>query len=167
MTDISPELQAKFRNINILALDVDGVLTDGGVYIGEDGKEFRKFNIKDGAGIKQVIDKGIIVVIISSSPCKSIMYRATQLGIEEVHIGVADKLKELTTICLMKNVELSEVCYIGDDLADLPAMQAVGLACAPKDSVEEVIEIAVYITQTLGGKGCVREICDILDNLKN
>ena len=153
--------------IKLLAIDVDGVLTDGGVYIANDGGEYRRFNIKDGLGLKRAMEAGIEVTIISSGACESILHRARQLGINEVHIGVANKLDVLKSICSAKQISLDEVCYIGDDLPDLPVMQAVGLACAPEDAVEEVKQAALFVAQALGGHGAVRELIDILLNWKN
>jgi len=147
--------------IKLLAIDVDGVLTDGGVYIANDGGEYRRFNIKDGLGLKRAMEAGIKVAIISSGACESILHRARQLGINEVHIGVANKLDVLKSICSAKQISLDEVCYIGDDLPDLPVMQAVGLACAPADAAEEVKLAALFVTEALGGYGAVREICNL------
>lgn len=148
------------NNIRLLALDVDGVLTDGGVYISDDGREFRRYNIKDGLGLKQVQAAGIRVVIISSSECKTIVYRMRALGIADVHIGVANKLDMLQGICSASGIALENVCYIGDDLPDLPIMEMVGLPCAPLDAVEAVKNCAVFIAKQPGGYGVVREVCD-------
>lgn len=162
VNEITPELIERFKKVKLLALDVDGVLTDGGVYIAGDGTEFRCFDIKDGLGLKRVMEAGIEVAIISSGTCKSVLHRARQLGIKEVHIGVEDKLDVLKSICSAKQISLEDVCYIGDDLPDLPVMMAVGLACAPADAVEEVKEISDVITTESGGKGVVRRVCNLI-----
>lgn len=158
----NPELGKRLRQVRLLALDVDGVLTDGGVYIGEDGHELRRFDIKDGLGLKRVMAAGIIVAIISSSPVAAVAYRAQRLGIEEVHLGITDKLLTLREICERYAVALEQVCYVGDDLVDLPVLEAVGLPCATADAVNQVRQVALYVTQARGGYGAVREICDLL-----
>ncbi len=146
----------------MLALDVDGVLTDGGVYIADDGREFRRFDIKDGLGLKRVMQAGIEVAIISSGNCESVLHRARQLGIEEVHIGVADKLDVLKSICSKKQISLDEVCYIGDDLPDIPVMKEVGVACAPNNAILEILRTVDFVSQFPGGFGAVREICNFV-----
>lgn len=165
MNILSPDLKDKIKGIKLLAMDVDGVLTDGGVYILEDGREFRRFDIKDGLGIKQVKDKGIRIAVISSSICPAVEHRMQKLGVQEVHLGVQDKLHRLREICTKLAIDLGEVCYIGDDLADLAVMNAVGLPCAPADATQSVKKISLYIANSQGGKGAVREICDLFYDL--
>lgn len=157
-----PELSERLCQVRLLAVDVDGVLTDGGVYIGDDGRELRRFDIKDGLGLKQAQTAGLILAIISSSPVEAIAYRAQRLGIEEVHLDITDKLQTLREICERYAVALEQVCYVGDDLVDLPVLQAVGLPCAPADAVIQVQQAARYVTLARGGYGAVREVCDLL-----
>jgi len=152
----------KLRNIRLLAMDIDGVLTDGGVYVFENGQEFRRFDIKDGLGLKQVMAKGIQIAWISAGVCKAAHHRAQRLGITEVHLGVKDKSSFLEQICQEKDISLGNVAYIGDDLTDLAVMQKVGMACAPADAVDGVKRVASYITRAPAGQGAVREICDLL-----
>lgn len=167
MNDLSPDLETLFKKVRLLALDVDGVLTDGGVYILEDGQEFRRFDIKDGAGLKAVQQAGIPVIVISSGACRSIHHRCQRLGITEVHTQVVEKLPLLQTICHKYEVRLEEVCYVGDDLVDLAIMSAVGVACAPADAIAPIQAIATYITRRPGGYGAVRELCDLLLGMQN
>lgn len=150
------------RRIKLLAMDIDGVLTDGGVYVFEDGKEIRRFDIKDGLGLKKVMAEGIQVIWLSSGVCEAALHRATVLGIDEVHLGVADKIDLLEGICDKYGVSLDNVAYIGDDLTDVAVLQRVGLACAPVDAVESINQIVQYITKARGGYGAVREVCDLL-----
>ena len=152
----------KFRNIRLLAMDIDGVLTDGGVYILESGQEFRRFDIKDGLGIKQVMEKGIQVVWISAGVCKAALHRANKLGVSEVHLGVSDKRQCLEKICSEKDIPMDRVAYIGDDLTDLDVIEQVGLPCAPINAIEKVRQAVCYVTQAQGGHSAVREICDLL-----
>lgn len=162
------KIQAICKTIRLLALDSDGVLTDGGVYIFEDGNEFRRFDIQDGLGLKRIMQAGLQVAIISTSDCPAVQMRATRLGIENIFIGVEDKLACLKELCLRLNIPLEQVAYMGDDLPDLPCLQAVGLPLAPQNAVDEVHCAAMYITNRPGGYGAVREICDrILDQNEN
>lgn len=147
--------------IKLLAMDSDGVLTDGGVYINEEGSEFRRFDIKDGLGIRRVLDACIPVVILSASNNRAVLKRAQGLGIKNIYLGVKDKLAQLQVICDELRVTLDAVCFIGDDLTDLPVLHAVGLACSPADAVPEVLTAADYVCQHPGGHGAVREVCDL------
>ena len=162
MKPISTKLRDKFKKVRLLALDVDGVLTDGGVYIGDEGSEFRRFDIKDGQGLKRAMEAGIRVTILSSSPCPSVLHRAKQLGIIDVFIDVKDKLECLKDLCQQYNITLDEVCFIGDDLADQEVMKTIGLPCTPADAIEKVKGIAAYVAKQSGGHGAVREVCDRL-----
>lgn len=162
MTLPSQDVQAKMRKVRLLALDSDGVLTDGGVYILEDGGEFRRFDIHDGAGLKAVMQAGVRVAVISSGRSPVVQHRCKQLGIPDVYVGVDDKLDCLNAVCAKYGIELREVCYMGDDLVDLPVLKAVGLPCAPADAIPSVLEAAACVTQRAGGHGAVRELCDLL-----
>ena len=156
------DLTEKFSRVKLLALDSDGVLTDGGVYVFADGSEFRRFDIKDGMGLRRLIERGIQIVIISSSANQAIVHRAKKLGIQRIYTGVENKLKCLQKVCHDLGFDLESVCYMGDDLPDLPVMNAVGLSCAPADAVEVVLAAAAYECLHKGGHGAVRELCDQL-----
>ncbi len=162
MTELTPELRDKFRRVKMLAMDVDGVLTDGGVYVFEDGREFRRFDIKDGLGIKRLVDAGIVVAVISSSSCQAVVHRLKKLGVTEIHLGVEDKAACLKEICARYQIELADVAYIGDDLADLAVIKEVGLACGPADAAEEMRGFLNIITIAYGGRGAVRRVCDLI-----
>ena len=158
----TPEHLAKFSQVKLLALDVDGVLTDGGLYYTETGEEFKKFNVKDGLGLKLLMQNGIQVAILSSSNSQATLHRAELLGIQYVFIGIEDKLTQLQLLCQQLGLELGQVAYMGDDLVDLPVMQAVGCPIAVADAMPKNQDVAAYITQRRGGEGAVREICDLL-----
>jgi 3-deoxy-D-manno-octulosonate 8-phosphate phosphatase (KDO 8-P phosphatase) len=162
MQTIDPQLQERFNAVQLLASDVDGVLTDGGVCIFEDGSEFRRFDIKDGLGLKQVMRSGREVALISSSASTPVLQRATRLGITEVFLSTEDKLAKLREICERLDIELGQVCYIGDDLPDLGILREVGVACAPADAHAAVLAEVHYVTQARGGYGAVREVCDLI-----
>lgn len=159
---MKPEIQRCLERIRLLALDVDGVLTDGGVYVLEDGTEFRRFDIKDGLGLKRVMEAGIEVAIISASNARPVLHRAERLGIRHVYLGVQDKLRTLERLCQDLGIKLEQVAYMGDDLPDLPVLRAVGLPCAPANAVAEIRELPLLLTSSGGGDGAVREICEIL-----
>ena len=162
MDKISSDNLVKFSQVKLLALDVDGVLTDGGLYYNETGEELKKFNVKDGLGLKLLMQKGIEVAIISSSSAKATLHRAERLGIKYVFIGIEDKLIKLRGLCLELGLELNQVAYMGDDSVDLPVMRAVGCPVAVADAMPKNQDVAIYITEKRGGNGAVREFCDIL-----
>lgn len=160
--EISAELQACFAQVKMLVLDVDGVLTDGGLYYTETGEELKKFNVKDGLGIKLVMAAGIHVAIISAGFSAATLHRAKRLGIESVFTGIENKLDTLEDLCAQLGVPLSQVAYVGDDLIDLPILERVGCPLTVADAMPANQAIACYITQRGGGQGAVREVCDLL-----
>lgn len=163
---MSNDVKQLFRNIRLLALDCDGVLTDGGVYVLEDGTEFRRFDIKDGLGLKRVMERGIEVAIISNSTSTAVAHRVARLGIKHSLLGVENKLATLQELCSQLNLSLDKVAYIGDDLTDVSVLTAVGLPCAPADAVEEARYAALYVARRPGGYGAVREIAELLKEVK-
>jgi len=156
------QLAERLKSVKLLSLDVDGVLTDGGLYYADDGLAFRKFNVRDGLGIVLLRKAGLHIAIISAGKPASTATRAKDLGVKHVRMGVEDKLKELSEICESLGVHLNDVIHIGDDLPDLTLMQAVGVPITVADGADAVKESAVYITERKGGEGAVREICDLL-----
>jgi 3-deoxy-D-manno-octulosonate 8-phosphate phosphatase (KDO 8-P phosphatase) len=155
-------LLERFRKVRLLCLDVDGTLTDGGIYYMDDGQQVRKFNSKDGMGLKQVMKAGIEVCWLTASNTASIVHRAKALGVPHILMGADDKLAGLKDLLVELNITLAEVAHMGDDSNDLPVLEAVGLALAPADAVLEVQKAAAHITTKVGGDGAVREICDLL-----
>lgn len=148
--------------IKLLALDVDGILTDGGLYYSESGEVSKKFNVKDGKGIQLLMRSGIEVAIISANDSPATNYRARKLGIENCFIGVEDKLIVLINLCKKLNLSLAQVAYMGDDLNDLPVLNAVGFPLTVADAIPENKAVAKYVTNQSGGQGAVREICNLL-----
>lgn len=148
-------------NIAVIVMDVDGTLTDGTINIGDNGEVFKAFYCRDGLGIKMVQKRGIRVVILTSRMSELVLFRAKELGIEDViQNAVDDKYTLLKEY--MKEHELSpeQVAYIGDDINDLEAMSLCGLVGCPSDAVDKVKKIADYISCHFGGKGAVREFVD-------
>ena len=162
MNYITKDIEAHFARVKLLALDVDGVLTDGGLYYSNSGEELKKFNVKDGQGIKLVMQSGVKVAIISANNSTATLHRAKKLGIERAFVGIEDKLATLKKISQELNLSLDRVAYIGDDLKDLPVLQAVGCPITVADAIPENKASAVYVTELKGGRGCVREICNLL-----
>ncbi|NQU58285.1 MAG: HAD hydrolase family protein [Rhodospirillales bacterium] len=156
------ELLERLKTIKMLSLDVDGVLTDGGLYYTDDGHQMRKFNVKDGMGIVEVMRAGIEVCIISASKVDVVAKRARDLGITHVFAGVEDKLQTLIMLCDMLSLDIKDVAHIGDDINDIGALEAVGLPITVADGVSKVVQVAQFVTEKEGGRGAVREICDLL-----
>jgi 3-deoxy-D-manno-octulosonate 8-phosphate phosphatase (KDO 8-P phosphatase) len=158
------ELRSRLSQVKLLALDVDGVLTDGGLYYTDSGEEFKKFNVKDGLGLKLLMQAGIDIAIITASTSTSVIHRAKKLGINHTFIGVENKLNVLENLCHKLNITLEQVAYIGDDLNDIPVLQAVGCPLTVADAMSINKSSVIYVTELAGGKGAVREICDRLLN---
>ena len=146
----------------MLCVDVDGVLTDAGMYYGPDGEVLKKFNTRDGMGLARVREAGVAVAIISGEDSAIVHARAAKLKIDEVFSGVANKLDVVKDLVASHNLAPDEVAYIGDDVNDLAAMKCVGLACAVADAAAPIKAIAHYITQQRGGDAAVREVCELI-----
>lgn len=148
--------------IRLLALDVDGVMTDGRLIYHSDGTESKAFFVGDGVGIKRVIDGGIHVVIITGRGGQAVERRARELGIVHVLQGRNDKWTALQELMAVLGVEADKVAYMGDDLPDIEAIKHAGIGIAPANAVDAVKAVADKITQRRGGDGAVREACDWL-----
>jgi 3-deoxy-D-manno-octulosonate 8-phosphate phosphatase (KDO 8-P phosphatase) len=147
--------------IKLLVLDVDGTLTDGGVYIDANGIQSKKFNIKDGMGITQLREKGLPVGIISHSRSKSILEeRARMLGIDLLYSGKEPKLQVMERWLKELSISFENVAYIGDDINDLEIIQKVGFSGCPHDAHYTVVKVVDVVLQRKGGEGCVREFID-------
>ncbi len=152
----------RLSEIKLLSLDVDGVLTDGGIYYTDDGNTFRKFNAQDGMGLVRLRKAGVTVTIISAGAPGAIEHRGRRLGIEHVFTDVSDKLATLGGLAGELGLEMTQVAHMGDDVNDLPLMQAAGLAIASANAVPEVMDAAEIVTTRRGGEGAVRELCDAM-----
>lgn len=148
------------KDVKILLTDSDGVLTDGGMYYSENGDEMKKFNAKDGMAFKLLREKGIKTGIITGESRELIKNRGLKLKVDELHMGIEDKLKVVKDICEKYNISLNQVAYIGDDINDLEVIKAVGFGCAPKDAMESVKVVSRFITKAKGGQGVVREVAE-------
>jgi 3-deoxy-D-manno-octulosonate 8-phosphate phosphatase (KDO 8-P phosphatase) len=161
VTDLATFLPA-LRRVQMLVLDVDGVLTDGRLYYGARGESLKVFNVKDGHGIKQVAAAGITVAIISGRKSPIVTRRARELGIRHVAQGVGDKFAALTRLAKTRNVALEHCACVGDDTPDVPMLHAAGLAIAVADAHADARAVADLVTTRAGGQGAVREVCDWL-----
>ncbi len=150
------------RRIKLLLLDVDGVLTDGKIYLDDEGRETKAFDIHDGHGITLLHRAGIQVGIISGRSSRSVEIRAKQLSIQEIHQGVADKVKVYEEILKRYHLKDEEVAYMGDDLVDLPLLRRVGFSVVVANAHESVKKNVDWVTKKEGGAGAVREVVDHL-----
>ena len=158
------EILARAKTVRLLILDVDGVLTDGRVWVGPEGQEWLAFDRRDGEGIRRVLASGITVQFVSHELCPAMLKRAQKLGVS-LHLGVQDKAETIRTIMRVSShgpLTPAEVAYMGDDEPDVEAMALVGLAIAPAHAHPAARQAAHWITLAKGGRGAVREVCDLL-----
>ena len=152
----------KAKRIRSLILDVDGVMTNGEIIYSNKNEELKLFNVRDGLGIRMLIHEGIKVILISGRKSRAVDLRAEDLGIKEVYQGVRNKVEIFEEILQKHKITPDQVGFIGDDLVDIPLLFRVGFAVAVADAVEEVKKVVHYVTRNPGGKGAVREICDLI-----
>ena len=150
------------RRVQLLVLDVDGVLTDGRLFYGPRGESLKAFHVRDGYGIKQVAAAGVTVAIISGRKSSAVTARARELGIRHVTQGANDKLAALTRLAKSRSVPLEHCACVGDDTPDAPMLHAAGLAIAVADAHADALAAADLVTTRGGGYGAVREVCDWL-----
>ena len=149
-----------FKSVTTLAFDVDGVLTDGSLTLLPDGIMARSMNVKDGYALQLAVKRGYNIVVISGGNSEEVTDRLNKLGISEVFMRVTDKISVLEDYLQRHNLAWKEVLYMGDDIPDIVAMRKVGMACCPCDAVEEVKEIAAYISPRNGGSACARDVIE-------
>ena len=159
MSSRSPE---KAKNVRLLILDVDGVLTDGRIVIDDRGVETKCFDVRDGHGIKLLKRANIEVVIITGRQSQVVSHRAKELGIDSVYQNIHDKLEVYQAILEEKGLEDGEVGFVGDDLVDLPLLKRVGFSAVVADGMEELKPYADYVSRNKGGRGAVREISELI-----
>jgi 3-deoxy-D-manno-octulosonate 8-phosphate phosphatase (KDO 8-P phosphatase) len=156
------DILSKATQIELVILDVDGVLTDGRLYLGNDGNEYKAFHIRDGHGIKMLLAAGVEIAIISGRHAASVERRMADLGIRYAYLGVEDKLSAFNSLLVRVGLIAEQVAYVGDDLIDLPVMTRVGLAIAVQDADPFVKQHAHWQTPSPGGRGAVRDVCELL-----
>lgn len=148
--------------IRLAVFDIDGVFTDGRIWMGTDGVEYKAFSVRDGVGIKQLLAAGIEVAIISGRASSAVDRRMAELGVQRVVQGCGDKAEALAALLRDTGVAPARTAYLGDDTPDLPAMRAVGLPAAVADAHPEVLAAATWTATLPGGRGAVREFCEFL-----
>ena len=163
MGDISEkEFLEIAKNIKCLILDVDGVLTDGGIILDNEGNEFKAFHVRDGHGIKMLMRAGIHVAIITGRHSKIVERRAHELGVTEVFQMCFDKRVAYRHIAEKYSLNNNEIAYVGDDIVDIPLLKRAGFSVVVADADNEVKTLAMMITKMKGGRGAVREVCDFI-----
>jgi len=160
--NFSPELLLKAQGIRVAFFDVDGVLTDGGLYISESGETLKRFNSLDGHGLKLLQRAGIMPAVITGRDSKPLRLRLEALGIKHVHYGTEDKRPAAEQTLQTLGLDWDQAAVIGDDWPDLAVMRRCAFACAPLNAHEEAKAAAHYVTTARGGEGAAREFCDIL-----
>ncbi|MBK1684370.1 KdsC family phosphatase [Rhodoferax fermentans] len=157
-----PELLLQAQGIRVVFLDVDGVLTDGGLYFSEGGETLKRFNTLDGHGLKLLQRAGITPAVITGRDSKPLRLRLAALGIEHAVFGTEDKRPAAEAILQTLGLDWTQAAAMGDDWPDLPVMTRCAFACAPANAQAEVLARAHHVTQRCGGEGAVRELCDLL-----
>ena len=156
------QLKETIKNIKLIVLDVDGVLTDGSLFYSKDGEHIKRFNVRDGQGIKLAQAYDIEAAIISGRECEIVKNRFSELGIKHIYQHCHDKAKKIKELTNELKISLNETAYIGDDILDVPVLEIVGLPTCPKDAHPSVVSKSKLITESYGGHGCVRELIDLI-----
>jgi 3-deoxy-D-manno-octulosonate 8-phosphate phosphatase (KDO 8-P phosphatase) len=164
--DFPPEVLSRAKKVELLLLDVDGILTDGGIILTSSGEEIKVFSVLDGMGIKLLQEIGVEVGIVSSRTSKVVELRGKELGIELIIQGELDKLSAVESILKQKGLTFDSVAYMGDDWVDIPLLKRAGLAISVPNAWPPVKDYAHYITTREGGKGAVREVCELIIRAK-
>ena len=159
---LGPALLEKIRNVKVLILDVDGVLTDGRIIISDDGQETKGFNVRDGHGLKMIKRIGIEVIFLTGRKSRVVEHRARELGVERVYQGILDKRAAFEDLVARGGMTPGQVAYMGDDIVDLPVLRRVGFSATVSDAHHEVLKAVDLVTVNPGGRGAVREICEII-----
>lgn len=159
---LDKDILNKAEQIELVIFDVDGVLTDGGLILGENGNEYKVFHSRDGLGLVMLRNSGCQIAVISGRSSSIVSERMAALGIEYVYQGQNDKGKALEDVLDKLNIDAKATAYVGDDFIDLPAMRHVGLAIAVADAHPLVIKHAHWVTKERGGRGAAREVCELI-----
>jgi len=156
------EIQEKAAQIKLVIFDVDGVLTSGDLFIGDDGQEYKAFNSKDGHGMVMLQSTGVRVAIITGRTSQVVEIRMQGLGVKHIYQGQRDKLPAYEELKISTGLTDQQIAYVGDDVVDLPVMKRVGLAVAVQDAHPLTKSHAHWVTQACGGKGAAREFCELI-----
>lgn len=157
----------KFKKIKLVVSDVDGVLTDGGMYYSDKGEILKKFNTKDGMAVELLLENNIKTVFITKEKSKIVVERAKKVKVADVFVGIVKKEDLLPKLCKKFNVKTNEIAYIGDDINDIEIMKKIGFSFTPSDAIEKVQKISHYVCKTKGGEGVLREVTELILLSKN
>ena len=157
----------KIRKVKLLILDVDGVLTDGRIVIDDAGLESKQFDVRDGHGLKMLMRYGIGVVLLTGRRSRVVEHRAAELGITEIHQGILNKAEAFEEILTRRQIAPEETACVGDDVVDIPLLRRTGFSVAVADAVLETRQIVDYVTHHDGGRGAVREVCEVILKAQN
>lgn len=162
MQEISPSLKERVSRIRLLILDVDGVMTDGRIVMNDLGQEMKFFDVRDGHGLKLIMRYDVDVVLLTGRQSAVVEHRAKDLGIREIHQKVWHKLSVYEEIIQHRGLQDDEVAFVGDDIIDVPVLKRVGFSVAVANAMEETKQVVHYVTSQAGGRGAVREVCDLI-----
>lgn len=163
--ELGKDLSNRAKKIKLLLTDVDGVLTDTGVYYGAEGEVLKRFSIRDGMGVERLLQlRGVPTGIITGEMSPAVARRAEKLKITELHLGIKNKLDVLNQVMQARQLAPDEIAYIGDDVNDLEILERVGLAACPSDAMDAVKQKVHYICIKNGGNGCFREVAELIIN---
>lgn len=162
VVQFAPELLMRARDVRVLLLDVDGVLTDGSLLFGETGEALKRFHTLDGHGIKLLMRAGIVPAVITGRDSPALRLRLQQLGVQHAAFGTEDKLPAAQRILHALGLHWHQAAVMGDDWPDLPLMQLCAFACAPATAHAQNLALADWVTPAAGGQGAVRQLCDLL-----
>jgi len=156
------DLSQRARQVRLALFDVDGVMTDGTLFVSGQGESFKPFNILDGLGLKLLKSSGVATGILTGRSSAAVSARAGELDIDHLIQGANDKLRAYIDLQQQLGLDDEQICYMGDDLPDLPVLRRCGLALSPPGAVDEVRSEVHFVTRTRGGKGAVREACELI-----
>lgn len=162
LAKVTPPIVERARNVRVMVFDVDGVLTDGGLWYGEHGEQLKCFNALDGHGLRLMRESGITVALVTGREGPILARRAAELGIALVQQGIRDKAQAIAALAQEQGCSLSEVGFMGDDIIDLAALQRVGFAASVPNAPAYVSQVAHWVSSRPGGSGAVRECCDLI-----
>ncbi len=158
------ELESKLKKVKLVISDVDGVLTDGGIYFSNTGESLKKFNVKDGMGVELLHENNIKVILLTRENSEIVKKRGEKINVDKTILGIMNKKKELEKIKIEFEVENNCIAYIGDDLNDLEIMSSVGFSATPCDGHNQIKDMADYICKRKGGDGAFRELAELIIN---
>ena len=159
---MTPDLSQRARQVRLALFDVDGVMTDGTLFVSGQGESFKPFNILDGLGLKLLKSSGVATGILTGRSSAAVSARAGELDIDHLIQGANDKLRAYIGLQQQLGLDDEQICYMGDDLPDLPVLRRCGLALSPPGAVDEVRSEVHFVTRTRGGRGAVREACELI-----